>query len=380
MTFSSRIKFLIVRIIVFLLRPFAPSIPKKYKDGRNILFIRNDGLGDLLLFLPAVSLYRKHKPNRRLILFCTQAMQELAEKSSLFDAVIPIANKNDSLVWRDLLLFSVFPAEMLINTRHGRNAMTDVFAMLSPAGIKVCFSMRGQPLAEVEKIVSYERFYTHTVPFRSRFLMRQQHCDTAAELLGIERVKCPVPEFPPDHNSEYPLPEKYYVLVPGSEDRCRMWSVANYRELIRRLEQLIPDVVPVITGTGKEFGIGEAILADCERGLNLCGKLSLLQLGAVLKNAAFTAGNDTGGTHFSAAVKTKTFVVLGGGHYGVYMPDPEHPFLHCVAKEENCFDCSWNCRKDFTGAYPCIEAVTVDDLLDLIREETGNLRFFQESP
>lgn len=55
----NRIKFLILKILIRLLRPFAPRLNRDLKQGKNILFIRNDGLGDFLLFLPAAKLYRQ---------------------------------------------------------------------------------------------------------------------------------------------------------------------------------------------------------------------------------------------------------------------------------------------------------------------------------
>lgn len=360
----NRIKFLILKILIRLLRPFAPRLNRDLKQGKNILFIRNDGLGDFLLFLPAAKLYRQAFPDHRLILFCS-AVAPLAQQCGLFDKIIEIPHTKYRPNWKTLLLFSVFPAEILINTLHGRNAQTDLFAMVSPAKKKICFSRRDEALPDVEKIAGYERFYTQTLLIR-KTLIRKQHCE-------VVRMLCPamndfhngLPEFPVAEKQ--PVASSYYVLVPGAEDSRRMWEVPSFRELVCRMRERFPHLIPVVTGTEKERSLGEQILSGSPDGLNLCGKLSLPDLGAVLKQAEFTVGNETGGTHFSAVLRTETFVILGGGHYGIYMPDPENPFYHCfTAEDRTCFGCCWHCRKESTGIYPCISNVPVDAVMQAI--------------
>ena len=372
MNFSAKVKFLIIRILVIFLRPFDIRPDKKFKNSKNIIFIRNDGLGDFLVFLPAVKIYKKYKPDHKLILF-TSLAAPLAEESGLFDQIIRINHVNSSFSLKDLLRISVFPAEIFVNTLHGRNAKTDIFAMLSPARRKICFSLRGTPLPEVEKICSYERFYTETILFQSRTLIRKQHCYLAQKICN-----CTDPVMPPEL-PELPiktgipaclenLSAKYYVIVPGAEDFSRKWETGKFRELIARLRIHFPELHPVVTGTAGEFQTGCDILEHAESGVNLCGKLTLPELGTVLKNAEFTVGNETGGTHFSAIAGTETFVICGGGHFAIYMPDTENKHLHCLSKESDCFDCYWFCKKTFEGNYPCIRAVSVSDVEQKILE------------
>lgn len=373
----NRIKLLILKILIRLLRPFSPRLNRDLKQGKNILFIRNDGLGDFLLFLPAAKLYRRAFPDHRLILFCS-AVAPLAQQCGLFDEVIEIPHTRFRPDWKTLLLFSVFPAEILINTLHGRNAQTDLFAMVSPAKRKICFSRREEALPDVEKIAGYERFYTQTLLFRKGMLIRKLHCDVVRMLCPEIKDLCDeLPEFPVAEKQ--PLAASYYVLVPGAEDSRRMWGVPAFREIVFRLREKFPHLIPVVTGTEKEWSLGEQILSGSPDGLNLCGKLSLPDLGAVLKQAEFTIGNETGGTHFSAILRTETFVILGGGHYGIYMPDPENPFYHCfTAEDRTCFNCCWHCRKECSGIYPCISSIPVDAVVQAILKarKKENLKFF----
>jgi ADP-heptose:LPS heptosyltransferase len=77
--------------------------------------------------------------------------------------------------------------------------------------------------------------------------------------------------------------------------------------------------------------------------------------------------NETGAAHLAAAVETPVVCLLGGGHYGRFVPYPEEyrakapaplPVVHTM----DCFGCDWRCIYPVAKGKPtpCIERISVD--------------------
>jgi ADP-heptose:LPS heptosyltransferase len=113
-----------------------------------------------------------------------------------------------------------------------------------------------------------------------------------------------------------PLPEKLEIpFIPYDECNysfdvvlwpeckpnwiCKKWPY--WKELADLLSK---DKSVAIVGTTKEYSFNNNVI-------DLRGQLSLKETGGVLKNANLFIGNEGGISHYSAALGTKTFVILG---------------------------------------------------------------------
>jgi ADP-heptose:LPS heptosyltransferase len=105
----------------------------------------------------------------------------------------------------------------------------------------------------------------------------------------------------------------------------------------------------------------------------------------LLAGSRFVLANDTGVTHLAAATGTPSVCILGGGHYGRFLP---YAALHdrniappqTVIHKMDCFGCDWRCiYKIATDApFPCIANVSVDSVWQatrsIIEQITGSNR------
>ncbi len=101
------------------------------------------------------------------------------------------------------------------------------------------------------------------------------------------------------------LGEDYIALGIGA--RYKKKEYPYFKEVSKILSK--EGFKVVILGSGKE----------CERakemvGINLCGKTSLLDAMAVIKNARIFVGNDSGLLHLARCVRTKAVQIYGGTH------------------------------------------------------------------
>jgi ADP-heptose:LPS heptosyltransferase len=103
------------------------------------------------------------------------------------------------------------------------------------------------------------------------------------------------------------------VLHPAANHRVNRWPVSHCAALCDTLARR-PDVLIALTGHAKNAALCRSIrntLEDPERCMNLSGKLSLKELGALLERAdAFVTG-DTGPMHIASAVGTPLISLFG---------------------------------------------------------------------
>jgi ADP-heptose:LPS heptosyltransferase len=156
-----------------------------------------------------------------------------------------------------------------------------------------------------------------------------------------------------------------YHLSQPSPIRVRLvrkllWSVENFIAVAKGISGL----QCVVTGPASEGVEGNAI-TSAVGGLNLCGKIELPDLIALVKEAKFVLANESGLSHVAAYCNTPSVSILGWGHYGWFMPYPQECGLRFPPQLAShvmpCYNCNWLCHLPHRvgGPVPCIEGVSV---------------------
>jgi heptosyltransferase-2 len=119
----------------------------------------------------------------------------------------------------------------------------------------------------------------------------------------------------------------YVVFSPGAEfGSAKRWPVAHFVDLALKL-----DVQVVLLGSGKEFGLCEAIANPVNakqpnKCLNLAGKMSLTDAFAAITATKYIVSNDSGLMHVAAALGVPQVAIFGSS-------SPLHtPPLNAAAK------------------------------------------------
>ncbi|HUJ76796.1 MAG TPA: lipopolysaccharide heptosyltransferase II, partial [bacterium] len=100
------------------------------------------------------------------------------------------------------------------------------------------------------------------------------------------------------------------VLAPGAEyGPAKQWPAAHYRALAQTLGRAGWPVV--VTGLSQDAALGDLIVQDVPRAVNLCGRTSLPQLVGVLAGAALLVSNDSGAMHLGAALGIRQLALFG---------------------------------------------------------------------
>ncbi len=94
-------------------------------------------------------------------------------------------------------------------------------------------------------------------------------------------------------------------------------------------------------GAIEDFEINQMNLtrAGGRNSANLSGKCTIRQSAAILKRCKLAVGAETGLAHIACAVGTPNVILLGGGHFGRFMP--YSPETSAVVNPLECFGCNW---------------------------------------
>jgi ADP-heptose:LPS heptosyltransferase len=95
-------------------------------------------------------------------------------------------------------------------------------------------------------------------------------------------------------------------------------------------------------------------------------RTTLPQLLEVIRNAELLITNDSAPVHLAAAASTPSICILGGGHFGRFLPyatenEPTSPTPVIATYEMDCYNCRWHCKFDIADgqATPCIANIAV---------------------
>ena len=104
--------------------------------------------------------------------------------------------------------------------------------------------------------------------------------------------------------------DRLIALNLGTTWRTKQWDIANFVEVIEQVVHRTSDASVLLTGSSAETELAAALPTSLPA-LNLVGKTSILQLGALLERCAVCLTCDSGPMHIAAAVGTPTIALFG---------------------------------------------------------------------
>ena len=350
--------------------------PGKDNAIKKVLVIRLDSLGDFILWLDAAKGLRNLYPSDsyEVILLGNREWIELAEGLPLFDEVWELDRlqfkMNPLYRWRLLGRIKQYGFDIVIHPTFSREYYYgDTIAYVSGAKERIGSEGDLSNITMREKKRS-DRWYSRLVPASKTSLMEIERNTEFLRGLGLESFQPNMPEFPIKGNLPKWLgnEEPYYLIFPGASWSGKQWPVDNFVKLAALIHERT-SWMGLICGSINETGLGQQLLEQAGNIVkNYVGKTSLSELAKMIAHAKFIVGNDSGAMHIAAAVRTPAVCILGGGHFGRFMPyrgvttkNTQH--LPVVAFHPmDCFNCNWHCIYSVLPGrpVPCVERVTVE--------------------
>ena len=350
------------------------------RPRRGMLVVRMDGIGDMVLFRTSLDHYAEVFGVEKTDITVLGCESWEAITDEVFGDYRVLTINEHSFArwplyrfWVSLRVRALNPAISVCDSYLRRAMMADSLAWVSGAPrIVSSLPFIGERtraeylyyLSQVDEVVPTGDYPTHEIVRHYNFLSAVAGREIRPEAPSISWRGTRPPE------NFIPADAPYAILNPGSNEYGRRWPLAKYLELAERLTDKGLHVL-FVGGRGERPG---DIKSQNSRIVDLIGRTDLPQLLDLMNHAALVVSNDTGPAHLSIALGTPTVVVVGGGHFGCFVPYPEEvrPGHACfVYHRMDCYHCFWNCPKRASKfeVFPCVEAVGIDQ----VWAETENL-------
>ena len=368
---------IIIRSLLFILFDsialWAAKVPK-HNQLKLILLIRQDRIGDFILWLDTAKEYRKYYPpeNYKIILIGNAIWSDLAKGLPFWDEVLPVNVKAFKTLsryrWNILRKVRNYGAEIAIQPTYSREFYHgDSLIRASNASKKVSFAGNMSNRDQLKSILA-DRWHTELIPSSPEQL---SELERNAEFFSGFIKKLYLPSYPElelsgDCNIQELKRKSFYILSLGANKKYREWPYKYYAKIAQKIHKKT-GWLGLICGAENEFDLGEHLKKLCDAPLqNYTGQTTLSELTCLLAKSQILISNETGTAHIANAVGTPTVCILGGGHFGRFVPYPELSGkinnLKVVYHKMPCYGCDWKCVyhiKDEDPA-PCISNISVD--------------------
>lgn len=164
----------------------------------------------------------------------------------------------------------------------------------------------------------------------------------------------------------------YVIIFPFSSWSGRRWPEEKFILIAEHLLEKYKNLSVFICGGPKDSikNLPDSLFKS-SRVQNMVGETSLLELVRLVSKARLVVSNETSIIHIAAAHKIPSVCILGGGHFGRYLPYGTNieEFLEPVSiySKKECFGCNWDCSIEHTTeAVPCIESIEVSTVIKAI--------------
>lgn len=281
--------------------------------AKKILLIRTDRIGELLLTSPAMRAIRHSFPNAEITIIVRPSSAGIVEGSPYIDSIIKfdVEGINSGFIGK-LKFFGMI-----------KKSRFDLAVIFNPSKFfNILTFLAGIPIR-----VGYNRklgfLLSHRMEDR-KYLCEKHEIEYNLDLVRLVGMGTDdkTPYFPLDDSLEEAVrsifknygidPNGLLVAVhPATTNPEKMWPLDRIAQLSDRMIDEFKAKI-ILIGGKEEAQIAEEVKAKMKNGvLDLTGRLSLKELGSILKRCAFLISNDSGPVHIAVAVGTPTIVFFG---------------------------------------------------------------------
>jgi len=383
--------------LAFLFTPIVKIIDLfKGSAGRpsNVLFIELSEMGSTILVDPAMQklkrdtdaslffvIFRKNKPSLQLLNTVPDENIFTIDESGLVSLAVDTLRfllwtrrrKIDTVI--DLELFSRFTA--LLTGLCGARTRVGFYSFHNEGlyrGEMLTHRVAYNPFIHISRnfiaLINAalsdhpELPYSKTIVSDDEVVLQKVRYSEAQTTLMHERVKSCYADYARERH-------KIVLINPNASELLpqRRWMPERYIELAQRILAEDSNLLVLLTGAPAEQQEAEemAKAVNNKRCVNFAGQLKLIELPILYTIAQMMITNDSGPGHFSSITDMPTLVLFG----------PETPALYGSLGNSTpiyaglaCSPCvsAWNHRKTPCTDNVCLQAITVDRVLDEARK------------
>jgi len=278
----------------------------------NIVLLRIDRLGDLVLTLPAIYSVHKSFPQANIDLVVNENLLGLVEDIPFIRTVYGINATRFDFKKFFRLVFSLRKNtyDLAVDLQPGTHHVSSILLFLTRARKKAGYA------------VGFRKFFVDTkVP---PFIDIKYETELVLDILrkvGLQKLETDVTI---NYNSKADAYVTHFLnkhkitpnhtligISPGSSGRFKCWSAESFGTLIRRLHKIKKCRI-LLLGSTSEIPLCTQINALAGSGaVNAGGVFDVKQLCACMKQLDLFIGNNSGPMHIAHALKTPSVIISG---------------------------------------------------------------------
>lgn len=371
-------------LFLFFLDALVFLVPRKRpsRDRQDILVVKLDAIGDFILWLDFARGLRELYPasTHRVTLLANAAWADFAGGIPLFDRVLPIVRMR-------FILNPLYRLKVLLRIRReGYNTLIDSaftreFQFTPPVARVSGARERIAPVGMAtnqrwwQQRIS-DRWYSSLLPSSAVQEMELMRNAEFLRELGHTEFRAGLPIYQPSPAPRY-SEDPYYVIFPGAGWDKKQWPLEHFAALATLIHGAT-GWQGIVCGGPEEAHLAVRLQQLTNAPLQiLTGRTTLLELANCIGGARFMIGNDTSAVHLAAAVATPAVCLLGGGHFGRFLPyrlevDTNRPIPIPIYFEMPCYGCNWFCIYPLKGdkPVPCIANIAVQKVWKIVQQLT----------
>jgi heptosyltransferase II len=290
------------------------------KNFGNILIVRTDRMGDVVLTTPAIKALREAYPDARISILVVPATRELVDSNMCLDEVLIDDHPGEH---RGLLGFlklvgtlrkKKFDCALVLHTKKRAN----LACFLAGIPVRIGYKnnkfgfLLNRPIVDVRyKGEKHEAQYCLDVLKEIGVTSQMLEVDLPVKeeaLQWVDRI------FAENHILET---DRLIAIHPGASDPAKRWPVVKFAELANCLIERYRIKI-VMIGASSSKDISKEIIASIKGVvIDLTGRTTVGQLAAILMRCEMLISNDSGPVHVAAGVGTPVVSIFTRNQPGI---------------------------------------------------------------
>ncbi len=340
-------------------------------EPKNLLIVRTDRLGDVVLSLPLARVVKENFPNCKITFLVRNYTKDLLYNHPFIDDIIILKEESNKILINENISNIKkyrFDTSVIVYPTF----QTSLIIFLSKIKYRIGTGYRWYSFLFNKKVYEHRKYAEkHELEFNINLL----------KIFGIkkdvnkENVKF---DLVVDNSAKLKIDEilnkndlkpgkKIIIIHPGSGGSSVDLPVEKFKVLINKLKE-IPEVQIILTGAQSEVGICNELKLYDEI-INLAGKLGLKELIALIDRAKIFIANSTGPIHIAAALNKYTI----GFYPKVLACSPQRwgPYSRKSFIFMPKINCE-NCTTEQCAELNCMNSIEMDEVYSEIKKMLMN--------
>lgn len=390
-----------VRLIKEFVRRPAEQLLRLYLSSRSrkefnpeavnrILVFAYHGLGNFLMYTPALRALRERYPNARIDLQVgnNTGCEDVLAGSNFFDNIYNLPYKTGLKEWLERVIeIRRTGYDLTINEFHSHSWRLALLVALSRASFRA---------GHVTSPGWSQRFSRFSFIFNVPVVMREDEHEVERYIDLISAVGATRPDFESvetfiylrDEDREFALSfldrarignqATVIGIQPGTSPnmRWKQWPVERFRELVERVVREMPDARIILFGSPSEMQMIDEMARGLESNVVVAaGRTTVKQVAALIEQCDMLICNDSGLMHVAVAVKTPVVAIYGPTDIRRTAPLGAHNTIirHALACSP-CFKLEGEDQIHLCLHHDCLMTIDANEVFQAVNEKASDRR------